>query len=413
MSDGDRADVLIVGAGHAGVQVAAALRERGFTGSIVLFEGRPDWPFRRPPLTKELLSPEDEPRVEPLLEPARADDLGLGIRLASTVVEVDADRHVVRLADGDSLAYGQLVWTAGGVPRGVPGADLPSVINGIRTPEQARAVRRAVHAGASAVIIGAGFVGLEAASALAVGDGEVTVVERSSRILDRAGEVVAGHLRRRHESHGVTFLTDSPVLAVESRRDGTVVRLEDGRALEADTVVLGLGIVPAVDVLHRAGAMVSGRNGGVVTDALGRTSLPDVFAAGDCADFPTRYSVTGRARHESVQNAHHRGLVVAAAVAGQQPAEDAVPWFWTHQLGARVRMVGSIAGHDRCVLRQRPGSDAFSAVYLRRGSPIGVETVNATRDFAQARKLLTAGSAGTFDPVVAADPERDLSDAVH
>jgi 3-phenylpropionate/trans-cinnamate dioxygenase ferredoxin reductase subunit len=384
----NRFDVVIVGAGHGGAQAAIALRQAGFEGSIALLGDEPELPYERPPLSKDYLS--GEKTFERLLIrpaafwPERRIDLLPGRR----AVAVEPAAHRLRCADGTSLAYRQLVWAAGGVPRRLacPGDDLAGV-HTLRTRADADRMRTELGATRRALVVGGGYIGLEAAAVLAKAGKQVTLVEALDRVLARvAGEPLSRFYEAEHRAHGVDVRLGAGVDRITGS-DGRVaeVRLADGSVLPCEMVIVGIGILPAVEPLLAAGA--EGGNG-VLVDGQCRTSLPDVFAIGDCALHASRFAAGARVRIESVQNANDQANVVARIIAGGEASYDAVPWFWSNQYDLRLQTVGLSAGYGAALVRGDPASRSFSVIYLRGGRVIALDCVNATRDYVQGRRLV-------------------------
>ncbi|HEU4960306.1 MAG TPA: FAD-dependent oxidoreductase [Sphingomonas sp.] len=389
MSREQRYDVLIVGAGHAGAQAAIALRQAGYPGSIALLGDEPELPYERPPLSKDYLSGEKE-FARLLIRPADFwTNRDIAMLPGRRVVEVDAGAHLVRCADGDTIGYGQLVWAAGGSPRRLEcaGHDLAGV-HTVRTRQDVDRMRAELPRSSHAVVIGGGYIGLEAAAVLRKLDKQVTLVEALDRLLARVtGEALSRFYAAEHRAHGVDLRFGTAVDRIEGQ-DGRVagVRLADGSAVACDMVVVGIGIVPAVAPLLAAGA--EGGNG-VKVDAQCRTSLADVFAVGDCALHANRFAGGALIRLESVQNATDQATVAAKTIAGQDAVYEAVPWFWSNQYDLKLQTVGLSLGHDQAVIRGDPDGRSFSVVYLKEGGVVAVDCVNATRDYVQGRRLVT------------------------
>lgn len=257
------------------------------------------------------------------------------------------------------------------------------------------------------VVIGGGYIGLEAAACLSKLGKRVILLEALDRVLARvAGTAISDFFAAEHRAHGVDLrlgVSVVGILGTAGRVSG--VRLEDGTVLAADMVIVGIGIVPAVAPLLAAGA--SGGNG-VVVDAQCRTFLPDVFAIGDCAAHANRFADGATVRLESVQNASDQATVVAKVISGGDASYDAVPWFWSNQYDLKLQTVGLSTGHDAVILRGDPESRSFSAIYLRNGRVVALDCVNAVKDYVQGRKLVSAGA--IVDPAVLADVSHRLAD---
>ncbi|WP_260928272.1 NAD(P)/FAD-dependent oxidoreductase [Novosphingobium sp. 9] len=409
-------DVIIVGAGHGGAQCAIALRQNGFSGSVTVIGREPEYPYERPPLSKEYFAREktfDRLYIRPPTFWAEKD---VTFRLGTEVVKVDAAGHSVTLSDGSAMTYGTLVWATGGDPRRLScaGAELAG-IHAVRTREDCDTLMAEVDAGAKKiVVIGGGYIGLEAAAVMAKLGLEVTLLEALDRVLARvAGEALSAFYQDEHRAHGVDLRIGAAVEALEG--DGkrvTGVRLADGEVLPADAVIVGIGIVPAVGPLILAGA--SGANG-VDVDEFCRTSLPDVYAIGDCAAFACDFAGGRVMRVESVQNANDMATSVAKAICAAQAddaeepkAYKAFPWFWSNQYDLKLQTAGIGAGHDTAVLRGDPATRAFSVVYLKDGRVLAIDAVNRVKDYVQGRKLIEAGTKVDADAL--ADIETNLKD---
>lgn len=404
------ADVVIVGAGHGGAQCAIALRQNGFAGSIVVIGREAELPYERPPLSKDYLA-RDKSFERIMIRPAafwaeKAVDFVLG----REVVAVDAAAHRVTTDNGAVIGYGTLVWATGGDPRRLScaGHDLAGV-HAVRTRADVDVLMAELDAGAkTAVVIGGGYIGLEAAAVLTKLGVGVTLLEALPRVLARvAGPDLSAFYEAEHRAHGVDLRTGVAVDALEGR-DGRVsgVRLGDGVVLPADLVIVGIGIVPAVAPLLAAGA--EGGNG-VLVDDFCRTSLADVYAIGDCAAHANGFAEGAVIRLESVQNANDQANCVARALTGAPQAYRATPWFWSNQYDLKLQTVGLSSGHDATVTRGDPATRSFSVIYLKAGRVIAFDCVNMVKDYVQGRKLVEAGAVIAPDRLAdTATPLKDL-----
>ncbi|MFV2178559.1 NAD(P)/FAD-dependent oxidoreductase [Actinomadura sp. LOL_016] len=402
----DRYDVVIVGAGHGGVQLATALTRAGYSGSVALIGDEPDLPYERPPLSKGFLAGTQTFEEITLRSPEYWADSPVQLIRGTRVTRVEAGGHEIVTAGGARIGYGRLVWAAGGTARAlpVPGAALAGV-HAIRTAADTRAVRGELPLVRRAVIVGGGYVGLETAAALKMHGMEVTVVEAQDRLLARVtSPVVSGHMARVHRNHGVEIRLDAGVRGFGGSA-GRVrsVCLDDGAELPADLVIVGVGLRPNVDVLAAAGAVCSD---GVDVDERCRTSLDDISAIGDCARQPSALAGGRPVRLESVQNAGDQARIAASDLLGEPAVARAVPWFWSHQYDVKLKTAGLLAGYDTVVLRGDPAGGAFSAVYLADGRVIAVDSVNSAADFAQGKTLVGRGVRAEPDEV--ADTGRPL-----
>lgn len=398
-------DVVIVGAGHAGAQAASLLRQQGFEGSIALIGEEHELPYERPPLSKEYLAGEKS-FDHLLLRPASFwNEKHIDLRLAQRVVGIDARAHRLTLDSGAQLDYGQLIWATGGAPRRLscPGHDL----QGVHSVRNRADVDRMIHelpATQRVLVIGGGYIGLEAAAVLSKLGKSVTVLEAQDRVLARvAGEALSRFYETEHRANGVEVLLNVLVDHLVGEGGKVVgVALADGSVLQADMVIVGIGIVPAIAPLLEAGLQDCN---GVQVDAFCRAALPDVFAIGDCAAHLNPYcAVQTPIRLESVQNANDQAKVVSRFITGQAQAYDAVPWFWSDQYDLKLQTVGLSQGYDQTVLRGDPATRSFSVVYLRQGRVLALDCVNQVRDYVQGKALVKAG----FAPDLVALADADL-----
>ena len=403
------ADIAIVGTGHGGAQAAIALRQHGHEGSILMI-GRDDAPpYERPPLSKEYLAG-DKGFERIMIRPEKFwADKDIALRLGVTVTAIDPQAHRLTLSDGSEVSYRKLIWSGGGDPRRlpVPGAVLPGVFY-VRDKADADAMMQALAGGAGrAVVIGGGYIGLEAAAVLRKLGCEVVLVEMLPRLLARvAGEELSAFYAQEHRRQGVDVRLSTGVNAVLGDDRVTGVRLDSGEEVPCDMVVVGIGIVPAVAPLIAAGA--AGSNG-VDVDFCCRTTLDDIYAIGDCAAHANPFADNAVIRLESVQNAHDMANTVAKAIMGEKEPYHALPWFWSNQYDLKLQTAGLSLGFDATVLRGDPADRKFTVVYLKAGVPIAFDCVGTMKDYVQARKLLESG-AGRIDPALLADPEVALKD---
>jgi len=394
-------DVVIVGGGHAGAQAALSLTQHGFAGSIAIVGDEREQPYERPPLSKDYLAGERPFERLAIRPPAIWAERGITFVSGARVTTVDPARRTVETAAAQAIGYRHLIWAAGGDARrlGCAGGDLAGV-HSVRNRADVDAMIAELPAVERVVVIGGGYIGLEAAAVLTKLGKRVVLLEALPRVLARvAGEPLSRFFEAEHRAHGVDLRVGVQVdciLGKEGRASG--VRLSDGGTIAAEMVIVGIGIVPAVAPLLDAGA--EGGNG-VRVDAQCRTSLPDVYAIGDCAEHASGFAEGRFIRLESVQNANDQASVAARTICGIDDAYTATPWFWSNQYDLRLQTVGLSGGHDALVLRGDPDTRSFSLVYLRGGRVIALDCVNTVKDYAQGRKLVEQGV--VTDPDVLAD----------
>ena len=384
--------MLIVGTGHGGAQTVIALRQFKFGGSIGLLGEEVDLPYERPPLSKEYLSGEKSFNRLLFRYPEFWTEKKIAVLLGRRVQTVDPTTHRVTLADDTEMHYKRLVWATGGAPRrlGCVGHDLTGV-HTIRTHGDVDRLVAELPAVKQVVVVGGGYIGLEVAAVLRKLGKTVVLLEALDRVLARvAGAPLSRFYEAEHREHGVDLRLNVSVQCIEGLNGkATGVRLNTGEIIPAEMVVVGIGIVPAIEPLIRAGAKAG--NGGHV-DEFCRTSLPDVYAIGDCASQVNSFAGGTRVRLESVQNATDQATCVARLLAGDPQPYRAVPWFWSNQYDLRLQTVWLSMGFDDVVVRGDPAVRTFSAIYLRNGHVIALDCVNSPRDYMQGHKLVQAAA---------------------
>jgi 3-phenylpropionate/trans-cinnamate dioxygenase ferredoxin reductase component len=400
-------DVVIVGAGQGGAYAAIQLRQQGFAGTIALIGREVEPPYERPPLSKEYMLGEKEWErllIRPLeFWATKQVELMLGTEVVSVAPE---DRSLL-LHDGRSIGYGELIWATGGDPRRLtcPGAELAGV-HAVRTRADADTILGELSGVSRVAIVGGGYIGLEAAAVLRKLGKEVILLEVLPRVLARvAGEELSAFYEAEHRAHGVDLRTGIGVEAIEGSERVTGVRLSDGSVVECQMAIVGIGIIPAVGPLLAAGA--AGGNG-LDVDEFCRTSLPHVYAIGDCAAHSNKFAGGAVMRVESVQNANDQAACAVRAILGEPQPYGATPWFWSNQYDLKLQTVGISSGHDATVLRGDPGARSFSVIYLKQGRLIAIDAVNMVRDYVQARKLIEEGVAIAPEDLV--DTSRPLKE---
>ncbi|OAN72028.1 pyridine nucleotide-disulfide oxidoreductase [Rhodobacteraceae bacterium EhC02] len=394
--------VVVVGAGQAGSSLVAKLRNSGFDGSITLIGAEPVPPYQRPPLSKAYLLGDMALdrlflRPESFYAEHRID-----LRLNTRVTGIDRTAHTVTL-NGEVMPYDQLVLATGSDPRRLP-ASIGGALEGVfvvRDLADVDAMAPHVVAGKRALIVGGGYIGLEAAAVAAKRGLDVTLVEMADRILQRvAAPETSDFFRALHQGHGVTIREGIGLDRLLGEGHVTGARLSDGTELPVDLVIVGVGITPGTALAEAAGLEIEN---GIKVDAQGRTSDPAIWAAGDCASFPWQ---DGRIRLESVPNAIEQAECVAENIMGAGKDYVAKPWFWSDQYDVKLQIAGLNTGYDRTVVRpgDKPGSQ--SVWYYRGDALLAVDAMNDPRAYMIGKRLIEAGQSPA--PAAVADPETPL-----
>ncbi|MEU1122703.1 FAD-dependent oxidoreductase [Streptomyces sp. NPDC005899] len=392
--------VVVVGAGMAGVQTAVALREQGFTGPVTLIGAEPHQPYDRPPLSKAVLLG----KAEDSAFDVDFEALRITLRLGLDVTGLRGEAHELDTQDGP-VPYDVLVLATGAEPVGLPGSDGVPGVHLLRTLDDAARLRPVLERQHDVVVVGAGWIGAEFTTAARAADCRVTVVEAAERPL--AGTLpaeVAAPMADWYAASGAELLTGARVARVEPG----AVHLTDGRTVPAGAVVVGIGARPATRWLAGSGIAL-GPDGSVTADSSLRTSLPDVYAVGDCASFPSaRYGERLLVHHWD--NALQGPRTAAAVIADGRPRTyDPVPYFWSEQFGRFVQYAGHHAGADTLVWRGDPSGRDWTVCWLRHGVLTALLAVSRPRDLAQGRRLVEAGA--RMDAELVADPSVPLKSA--
>jgi 3-phenylpropionate/trans-cinnamate dioxygenase ferredoxin reductase component len=375
--------LLVAGAGHAALQLAASLRQGGFAGPIILLSDEDGLPYQRPPLSKAWLAGEMSDAALAQRPAAFYASQRIGLETAA-VTAIDRAGQAVHTADGRCFAYDHLVLATGARNRAlpIPGLGLGGVC-ALRTLADARGLRERLAAAPRIAIIGAGFIGLEFAAVAAARGLSVAVIEREARVLRRGvSAVMAEHIASVHQGWGVRLLTGTGVRRLLGEAHVAAVETEAGEIVPADLVLVAAGVVPNSELAAEAGLAVAD---GITVDAQFATADPAISAIGDCASFP---GADGPVRLESIQNAVDQARCLADRLCGKPAPYARVPWFWSDQGPLKLQIAGLSAGHDATVLRGDPASGAFSVECLRGGRVIAVESLNRPGDHMAARRML-------------------------
>ncbi|NKQ58758.1 FAD-dependent oxidoreductase [Amycolatopsis sp. K13G38] len=393
-----RQRAVIVGASHAGAQLAASLRQNRWDGEIVLIGDESALPYQRPPLSKAYLAGKHTLDELAIRNAAFYDKQRIEL-LQARVETIDRSLAQLTLHTRESLPYDNLALCTGTRPRrlDIPGADLDHVLY-LRTATDVELIRAAATPGRHVVIIGGGYVGLECAASLRALGLQVTVLETAERVLQRVtAPEVSAFFTRIHRSEGVTIHTNAQVVALAGDTHVREVVLSDGTSIPADLVLVGIGVEPATELADAAGLAV---DDGIVIDSQARTNDPAIVAAGDC----TRYDDTHygrRIRLESVANATEQAKTAAATLCGKANEISALPWFWSDQYDLKLQIAGLNTGYDEIILNGDPSTDRdFTCYYLRDGQLIAADCINRPRDF-MTSKTAIAQRLPTERPTVA------------
>jgi 3-phenylpropionate/trans-cinnamate dioxygenase ferredoxin reductase component len=400
--------VLIVGAGHAGFQVATSLRQSGFAESIRLLNDEAHLPYQRPPLSKAYLKGGGVADSLMFRPDKFYRDQNIEL-IAGRAVAIDRDKHTVLLASGASLDYGHLVLATGARNRllDIPNAGLEAV-RYLRILDESEVLRQRLSPGQRVVVIGAGFIGLEFAATARAKGLEVDVLELGTRVMARAVTAeISEFFQARHAATGIRIHLGVQATSIES--DGAIVTgvsLSDGRHIPADLVVVGVGVLPNVEIAAEAGLPVAS---GIIVNEHLLTADPNISAIGDCALFESpRFG--GSLRLESVQNATDQARCVAARLTGDAKSYDGLPWFWSDQGDDKLQIAGLTTGYDQVVVRGDRAARSFSAFCYKQGQLVGIESVNRAADHVFGRKIL--GMNRSIEAEKAADASFDLKSAL-
>ena len=379
---------VIIGASHAAAQLAPTLRQEGWQGRIIIVGDEPYIPYHRPPLSKTFLSGEKSLEDINIRPPVIYEKAEIEFMLNTRVESIDRDNKKLNLDTGESINYDKLALTLGSRVRKVdlPGIDLEGVYY-LRDVNDVEKIRAHVAAGKKAVIVGGGYIGLETAAVLRKSGMEVSVLEMMDRVLQRVtAPEVSAFYDRIHSEEGVKIVCGVGVSAIEGESKVAKVICSDGSEYAADLVVVGVGIVPNVELAEAAGLEV---NNGIVVDEFARTSDADIVAAGDCTMHHNAL-YDRDIRLESVQNATDQARVAALTLCGKEKAYDALPWFWSDQYDLKLQIAGLSQGYDEVIVRgDRENSRSFAAFYLKDGVVISVDAVNKPPEFMVGKRLIS------------------------
>jgi len=400
--------IVIAGAGHAAGQVITTLRQQKFGGHITLIGEEPYLPYQRPPLSKKFLAgdmPAERLFVKP---PSFYEDPAIEVMLGTAVTSIDRHKKQVTTDKEDMVSYDTLVLSLGSRVRRLPvaGTELAGV-HYLRSIADVEAIRKSLKADTSLVVIGAGYIGLEVAAVARTLGASVTVVEMADRVMSRVVSAeISDFYQIEHTNHGVKLKLSTSVTGIRGKKRVKAVETGNGDSIPANMVVIGVGIVPNIELARDAGLQV---DDGIVVDDHCRTSDPDIFAVGDCTTHPNDI-YERQLRLESVHNALEQAKVAANNICGKDTSYCDVPWFWSDQYDLKLQIAGLSAGYDDVVIRGNPAERSFSCLYLGNGRLIAVDAVNSPRDFVQSKALIASRAAVPVEKL--ADPDIALKDLV-
>ncbi len=382
---------VVIGASHAGVNLAFSLRKEGWEGAILLFDKDPEIPYHRPPLSKTYLSNED---VNVLKSAESYQKENINLNLGILVRSINRTDKTITLSDGTNQTYDKLVIATGARPiiPPIPGIEKATHLYPLRTAEDVGHIRNAFHASKNkrVVIIGGGYIGLETAASIKKIGGVVTVLERETRILARVtAPEMSDFFMNLHAENGVEVLTDKNVTTIGNSKGVNTVTCADGSQFEADIIIVGVGIRVNLELAKEAGLVIEN---GILVDETACTNDNDIYAIGDCTfHFNPHYNCY--VRLESVQNAVDQAKVAAAAISGKQPIYNTIPWFWSDQYDVKLQMVGLSEGYNETLIRKEESESTKTSIwYFKDDTLLAVDAINNPKAFVLGTKFIKDGS---------------------
>lgn len=394
--------VLIIGGSHTAASVAFGLRQLGWNGAVTIVSEEQQLPYQRPPLSKDFLAGNKQ-LDDLLLKPAAAyQDKRIQLKLGCVATAIDRANRVVTLANGDQLSYHQLVLATGARPRPLPfaGSESDNLFY-LRSYDDVTRIQAALTPSCKVAIVGGGYIGLETAASLTKMGCQVSIIEAMPRLLARVtAPQLSAYYQALHQRHGVDIRVDCQLESfVCSDNQITALQLAGGEQLDCDIVIVGIGVIPNVELAAAAGLAVEN---GVVVDPHGRSSDPDIYAAGDCS-YHYNPIYQRQLRLESVQNTVDQGMAVARTICAAPQTYNALPWFWSDQYDIKLQIAGLSQGFDQTVVRGDLGSDAFSLFYLAQGRLLAADCINRPQEFMISKRLLTSDIAVTAQQLADCD----------
>lgn len=389
--------VIIIGGGHAGVESAMLLRQKGWTGDITLVSEEMVLPYQRPPLSKGYFHNKISIEQLPIKKQALYEKLNVNLLLGKAVVSINRKQQTISLTDGKSLAYNHLIIATGARVRklNIPGADLPCV-SYLKTLDDANKLKELIKENNKVLIVGAGYIGLEIAASGIKAGAEVTVLEALDRVLARVTcPEMSGYFQQLHQDKGVTIKLNLGINAIVSNNGVYNVIYSDGSEQNFDSVVIGIGVIPNIELAESAGLAC---DNGISVNEFTQTSDPLIYAIGDVSN-QLNHHYGKRMRLESVPNAIEQAKTAVSSICGTPVANVAFPWFWSDQYESKLQTAGIFQGYDEVVIRGSMQDHTFSAFYLSNKKLIAVDSINSPRDFMKAKKLIPEGFVANTDKI--------------
>ncbi|MGB1402716.1 MAG: NAD(P)/FAD-dependent oxidoreductase [Porticoccaceae bacterium] len=396
---------VIIGGSHAAVQLVISLRQNGWNGIITVISDEPYLPYQRPPLSKAFLSGSSHEEQLLLRAPAAYEKLDVSFRLGIRVTAVDTDRRQLTLNNGETMSYTKLALCTGARARTLPiaGAELKGV-HYLRTMDDVKRIKLSANSANTAVIIGGGYIGLETAASLTDLGIAVTLLEAESRLLQRvASETTSEFYLNLHQEHSVTVKLNAQASALQGDTSVAKVVCTDGQTIDADMVIIGIGVIPNTELASHAGLSV---DNGIVVNQFAQTSHADIVAAGDCTNHPNPL-LNRSLRLESVPNAVEQAKAAAASLCDIEKLYAELPWFWSDQYDVKLQIAGINQGYTEVVIRGDQTSRSFTVFYLQGTVLLSAECINRPKDFILARKLILQGN--DLNPAALSDETIELN----
>ena len=401
-------NVVIIGAGQSAIQCITPLKKEGYDGSITLIGEENHLPYQRPPLSKAFLDNTFEKERLYFKKINFFVENKVLLKLGTKAIKVDIDKKKVDLSDGTSISFDKLVFATGSRVRKLdfPGKELNSV-HYLRGLDDAEKIKSNLEFSNNVVIVGAGYIGLEVAAIATKKGIAVTVVEMADRVMNRTVDPqISDYYQRLHENNGVSFKFNASLEEIRGDDKPDLVLCSDGTEIKADTVIIGAGIVPNVEIAEESGITC---NNGICVDEFGRTNVEDIFACGDCTNHPNKL-LNKSLRLESVHNAMEQSKTVAASLSNNPNEYNQIPWFWSDQYDHKLQIVGLSGEHDRVTMRGKMEDSQFMLFYTLNTELIAVDSVNNSKEFLICRKLVA--NKVRIEPEMIADPSFNLNDLI-